>query len=57
MPPAVPLAMPLANAVVCNDIEVVFARGTREAPGIGRVGEAFVSDLRLSCAVGRGGGA
>ena len=46
MPPAVPLAMPLANAVVCNDIEVVFARGTREAPGIGRVGEAFVSDLR-----------
>jgi cutinase len=31
--------------VVCNDIEVVFARGTSELPGIGRVGEAFVNDL------------
>lgn len=35
-----------ANAVACNDIEVVFARGTNEDPGIGRVGQAFVSDLR-----------
>lgn len=34
-----------ANAVACNDIEVVFARGTSELPGIGRVGEAFVGDL------------
>jgi cutinase len=47
---ATPLAMtapavPVANAMVCNDIEVVFARGTSELPGIGRVGEAFVSDL------------
>lgn len=41
---ALPSASP-ANAVVCNDIEVVFARGTSELPGIGRVGEAFVSDL------------
>ncbi|CAN1551827.1 Cutinase/acetylxylan esterase [Mycobacteriaceae bacterium] len=41
---ALPSAPP-ANAVVCNDIEVVFARGTSELPGIGRVGEAFVSDL------------
>ncbi len=31
--------------MVCNDIEVVFARGTSELPGIGRVGEAFVGDL------------
>ena len=35
-----------AKAVACNDIEVVFARGTNEDPGIGRVGQAFVSDLR-----------
>ena len=41
---ALPSAPP-ASAVVCNDIEVVFARGTSELPGIGRVGEAFVNDL------------
>ncbi len=39
-------ALPRANAVACNDIEVVFARGTKEDPGIGRVGQAFVNDLR-----------
>lgn len=42
---AVPYA-PAANASGCNDIEVVFARGTSELPGIGRVGESFVEDLR-----------
>lgn len=42
---AAPLVMPVANAMVCNDIEVVFARGTNEDPGIGRVGQAFVNDL------------
>jgi cutinase len=46
MPPATGLSMPVANAMVCNDIEVVFARGTNEDPGIGRVGQAFVNDLR-----------
>ena len=30
----------------CNDIEVVFARGTSEPPGIGRVGDSFVGNLR-----------
>ncbi|HPY25119.1 MAG: Cutinase [Actinomycetota bacterium] len=40
------LSAPAAGAVACNDVEVVFARGTKEAPGIGRVGEAFVSALR-----------
>lgn len=40
-----PLA-PAAQAADCPDIEVVFARGTTEAPGIGRVGGAFVDDLR-----------
>lgn len=41
-----PLALPAANAAGCNDIEVVFARGTDEPPGIGRVGQAFVDSLR-----------
>lgn len=39
-------ATPLAHADGCNDVEVVFARGTSEAPGIGRVGDAFVYALR-----------
>lgn len=42
---ALPCA-PAAHALGCNDIEVVFARGTSELPGIGRVGESFVEDLR-----------
>ena len=41
-----PLTVPVANAMYCNDIEVVFARGTNENPGIGRVGDTFVNDLR-----------
>lgn len=39
-------AAPAADAAVCNDVEVVFARGTLEDPGIGRVGQAFVNELR-----------
>jgi len=42
-PPAAPA--PLA-APGCPDVEVVFARGTTEAPGIGAMGQAFVDDLR-----------
>lgn len=34
-----------ASANACSDIEVVFARGTDEPPGIGRVGQAFVNSL------------
>jgi cutinase len=30
----------------CPDVEVVFARGTFEAPGVGGVGQAFVDALR-----------
>ncbi len=30
----------------CPDIQVVFARGTNEPPGPGRVGQAFVDSLR-----------
>jgi cutinase-like protein len=41
-----PTMLPLANAVGCNDIQVVFARGTDEPPGIGRVGQTFVDSLR-----------
>lgn len=41
-----PIIAPTANAANCNDIEVVFARGTNEPPGIGRVGDAFVYNLR-----------
>lgn len=40
------VAVPVADAAACNDVEVVFARGTTEEPGIGRVGQAFVDDLR-----------
>lgn len=36
------LAVPHAHAADCPDIEVVFARGTWEPPGVGRVGQAFV---------------
>ncbi|MFC7673036.1 cutinase family protein [Mycolicibacterium sp. GCM10028919] len=35
-----------ASAADCPDIEVVFARGTDEAPGLGRIGGAFVDSLR-----------
>ena len=37
---------PSAHAATCPDIEVVFARGTTEPPGIGRTGQAFVDALR-----------
>ncbi|MGU3652599.1 cutinase family protein [Mycolicibacterium sp. A43C] len=35
-----------AAAPACADVEVVFARGTDEAPGAGSVGTAFVDALR-----------
>ncbi|OHU99108.1 cutinase family protein [Mycobacterium talmoniae] len=35
-----------AGAPSCSDIEVVFARGTDEPPGIGVVGQSFVDTLR-----------
>lgn len=36
----------MAAAQGCSDVTVVFARGTGEPPGIGRVGQAFVDALR-----------
>lgn len=35
-----------AQAQGCPDIEVIFARGTDDTPGLGRVGGAFVDSLR-----------
>ncbi|MET0698665.1 MAG: cutinase family protein, partial [Mycobacterium sp.] len=43
---SLPLITPVASADPCPDIEVVFARGTSEAPGVGGVGQAFVDALR-----------
>ena len=40
------VGIPQASADGCPDIEVVFARGTNEAPGLGLPGGAFVDDLR-----------
>jgi cutinase len=37
---------PPASAEPCPDVEVVFARGTGEPPGVGGVGQAFVDSLR-----------
>lgn len=37
---------PPAAAQACPDVHVVFARGTGEPAGIGRVGQAFVDTLR-----------
>jgi hypothetical protein len=37
--------IPLASAQ-CPDVQVVFARGTGEPPGVGPTGQAFVDDLR-----------
>jgi cutinase len=41
-----PSGAPVAYAADCPDAEVVFARGTDEPPGLGRVGDAFVDALR-----------
>jgi cutinase len=39
-------AVPSASAQPCPDVEVVFARGTTEDPGVGPTGQAFVDALR-----------
>ncbi|MDT5124753.1 MAG: cutinase [Mycobacterium sp.] len=36
---------PAATAEPCSDIKVVFARGTDDTPGLGRVGDAFSATL------------
>lgn len=37
---------PTAAAIPCSDVEVVFARGTSEPPGVGRVGQALANALQ-----------
>lgn len=41
-----PAAPPIASADDCPDAEVIFARGTDEPAGMGRVGDALVDSLR-----------
>ena len=46
---ALPIALtdlPAAAAAPCPDVEIVFARGTTEPPGVGGIGQAFVDSLR-----------
>ncbi|MBX7448757.1 cutinase family protein [Mycolicibacterium sp. 3033] len=43
-------AAPTAAAQGCPDVEVVFARGTSEQPGVGGVGQAFVDAVRAQAA-------
>ena len=38
--------IPVASAAPCPDIEVVFARGTFEPPGVGGIGQSFVDSVR-----------
>ena len=38
--------IPAASAASCPDIEVVFARGTFEPPGVGGIGQSFVDSVR-----------
>jgi cutinase len=41
-----PAGLPSAAAAPCPDVEIDFARGTSEPPGIGRVGQALVDTLQ-----------
>jgi cutinase len=40
-----PIATPIASADPCSDVEVVFARGTHQDPGLANIGQAFVDSL------------
>ncbi len=44
-------ALPAASAQPCPDVEVVFARGTGEPPGVGGAGQAFVDAVRAQAGV------
>ena len=41
-----PILIASASAASCPDVEVTFARGTNEPPGVGGVGQAFIDSLR-----------
>jgi cutinase len=44
--PATSASIPSASAQPCPDVEVLFARGTGESPGVGLIGQTFVDSLR-----------
>jgi trehalose dimycolate hydrolase len=44
-PSTVPRGVPSAAAIDCPDVELIFARGTDEKPGVGRVGQALADAL------------
>ncbi|OBG37078.1 MULTISPECIES: cutinase family protein [Mycolicibacter] len=46
LPAVAPSVAPVATAYDCPDVEVIFARGTSEPPGVGRVGRALIDSLR-----------
>lgn len=41
-----PILIASASAAPCPDVEVTFARGTADPPGVGGVGQAFIDSLR-----------
>jgi cutinase len=45
-PSMVPRGVPSAAAVDCPDVELIFARGTDEPKGVGRVGQALADSLQ-----------
>ncbi|WP_445170873.1 cutinase family protein [Mycolicibacterium sp. Dal123E01] len=47
-----PAGIPSASAEGCPDVEVVFARGTFEPPGVGGIGQAFADQLRAQPQLG-----
>ena len=47
-----PAGIPTASAESCPDVEVVFARGTFEPPGVGGIGQAFTDQLRAQPQLG-----
>ena len=46
IPQTVGSLTPSASAQSCPAVEVIFARGRLESPGVGRLGNAFISALR-----------
>jgi cutinase len=47
-----PPGVPTASAEGCPDVEVIFARGTFEPPGVGGIGQAFVDQLKAQPQLG-----
>lgn len=47
-----PVGVAVAVAEACPDVEVVFARGTFEPPGVGGIGQAFIDELRAQPQLG-----